>query len=244
MHEFAHAGALDAMRAPVDRAVPGRLLTGPHPVLDLGSHRAADRAMRADALFNLDRYARLRRADRRGLPAGAELKSTGRRQPARRETGAAQAGSTIDRYWPERRPPTLNSCGTGVAAPPLGQHRPHPVLDLGSHRAADRAMRADALFNLDRYARLRRADRRGLPDGAELKSTGRRQPARRETGAAQEGSTIDRYWPDRRRQILKSCATGLAVPPLGQHRTLTCLVLDIRSRGRRFSRGPFPGSGI
>src|SRR3546814_9048455 len=88
------------------------------------------------------------------------------------------------------------------------------------------------------------ADRGGLPDGAELKSTGRRQPARLETGAAREGSTIDRYWPDRRRQILKSCATGLAVPPLGQHRTLTCLVLDIRSRGRRFSRGPFPGSGI
>src|SRR3546814_14972383 len=95
MHGFSNAGALDAMRAPVDRAVPGRLLTGPHPVLDLGSHRAADRAMRADALFNLDRYARLRRADRRDLPDGAELKNTGRRQPARRETGAAQEGSTI-----------------------------------------------------------------------------------------------------------------------------------------------------
>src|SRR3546814_20701665 len=91
-------------------------------------------------------------------------------------------------------------------------------------------MRADALFYLDRYARLRRADRRDFPDGAELKSTGRRQPARHETGALQEGSTIDRYWPDHRRQILKSCATGLAVPPLGQHRTLTCLVFDIRSR--------------
>src|SRR3546814_2805940 len=82
-----------------------------------------------------------------------------------------------------------------------------------------RSMRADVLFYLDRYARLRRADRRGLPDGAELKSTGRRQPARRETGAVQEGSTIDRYWPDRRRQILKSCATGLAVPPLGDRKS-------------------------
>src|SRR3546814_19407792 len=98
-------------------------------------------------------------------------------------------------------------------------------------RRPPRSTRTDTLFP---YTTLFRS----------LKSTGRRQPARRETGAAQEGSTIDRYWPDRRRQILKSCATGLAVPPLGQHRTLTCLVLDIRSRGRRFSRGPFPGSGI
>src|SRR3546814_18696158 len=120
MHEFAHAGALDAMRAPVDRAVPGRLLTGPHPVLDLGSHRAADRAMRADALFNLDRYARLRRADRRGLPDGAELKSIGRPHPARPETGVAQEGPTIDRYWHDRRSQLLNACATGLAGRTLG----------------------------------------------------------------------------------------------------------------------------
>src|SRR3546814_16147395 len=122
------------MRAPVDRAVPSRLLTGPHPVLHFGSHRAADRAMRADALFYLDRYARLRRADRRDFPDGAELKSTGRRQPARHETGALQAGPTIARYWPDHLRQILKACATGLAVPPLGQPRTPPclVFDLRS----------------------------------------------------------------------------------------------------------------
>src|SRR5712691_6110524 len=48
--EFAYRGALGAMRAAVDRAVPARLLADPHAVGDLGSDRAADRAMGADAL--------------------------------------------------------------------------------------------------------------------------------------------------------------------------------------------------
>src|SRR3546814_18610777 len=37
VHELAHAGALDAMRATVDRAVPSRRLPGPHPLLPLSS---------------------------------------------------------------------------------------------------------------------------------------------------------------------------------------------------------------
>src|SRR5258708_39229029 len=54
MHQFAHRGALGAMRSTVDRAVPARLLAEPGVVLHLGRDRAADRAMGADALARLD----------------------------------------------------------------------------------------------------------------------------------------------------------------------------------------------
>jgi hypothetical protein len=48
MHDLARRSTLGAMRAAVDRAIPGRLLADPHAVLDFGEHGAADRAMRAD----------------------------------------------------------------------------------------------------------------------------------------------------------------------------------------------------
>ena len=41
VRELARRGALGAVRAAVDRAVPARLLADPHAVLDLGQHRAA-----------------------------------------------------------------------------------------------------------------------------------------------------------------------------------------------------------
>src|SRR5260370_1382232 len=52
VHEFAHRCALRAMRAAIDRGIPTRLLADPYPVQHLRSHRASDRAMRADALAN------------------------------------------------------------------------------------------------------------------------------------------------------------------------------------------------
>ncbi len=58
MHEFAHRRTLGAMRAAIDRAVPGRLLTDPDAVLNFGDHGAADRAMRADVLLDFGRGAR------------------------------------------------------------------------------------------------------------------------------------------------------------------------------------------
>src|SRR5207253_2147883 len=50
MHQLAHRGALGAMRSAVERTVPGRLLTDPDAILNLGNDGAADRAMRADVL--------------------------------------------------------------------------------------------------------------------------------------------------------------------------------------------------
>jgi hypothetical protein len=54
LDEFAHRRALGAMRAAVDRAVPGRLLTDPDAVLHFGDDRAAHRAMGADVLLAHD----------------------------------------------------------------------------------------------------------------------------------------------------------------------------------------------
>src|SRR6478672_2104493 len=48
--QFAHRGALGAVRAAVDRRVPARLLADPHAVDDFRGDGAADGTMRADAL--------------------------------------------------------------------------------------------------------------------------------------------------------------------------------------------------
>ena len=42
MHEFAHRGALGAMRTAIDRAVISRLLADPHAILDFSHNAAAD----------------------------------------------------------------------------------------------------------------------------------------------------------------------------------------------------------
>ena len=86
MHEFAHRSAFGAMRATIDRAVPARLLADPHAVGHFRSHRAADRAMRADALADGDRGAW------RGRRTGLRLAHAGERQRAQgRETAGSQA---------------------------------------------------------------------------------------------------------------------------------------------------------
>ena len=52
---FADRRALGAMGPEIERAVPSRLLAGPDAVLHLGNDRAADRAVRANGLAQLDR---------------------------------------------------------------------------------------------------------------------------------------------------------------------------------------------
>ena len=71
-HKFAHRGALGAMRAAIDRAVPARLLADPDVVGDFRRHRAADGAMRADAFADGDLGAGGRRRSGLGFAHRAE----------------------------------------------------------------------------------------------------------------------------------------------------------------------------
>ena len=55
MHDLARGRALGAMRAAVDRRIPGRLLADPHAVGDFRRNRAADGTEGADVLADGDR---------------------------------------------------------------------------------------------------------------------------------------------------------------------------------------------
>ena len=91
VHQFAHRSALGAMRAAVDRAVPGGLLADPDAVLHFGDHGAADRAMRADVLFDF-RW----RAD--DLRPGLRLAHRAERhQPDRGARSGCQTGASQER---------------------------------------------------------------------------------------------------------------------------------------------------
>jgi hypothetical protein len=81
--ELAHSRALGAMRAAIDRAVPGRLLADPDAVLHFGDHGAADRAMCADVLPDFSR--------------GADLLRTGLRLAHRAERHQADRGARTGR---------------------------------------------------------------------------------------------------------------------------------------------------
>ena len=72
MGVLAHRGALGAVGAHVERAVPAGLLADPHAVLDLGDDRAADRAVGADGLDARHVWARRPPAPAAGrtVPAG------------------------------------------------------------------------------------------------------------------------------------------------------------------------------
>ena len=96
MHELAHRGALGAMRAAVDRAVPGGLLADPDAVLHFGDDGAADRAMGADILADGDCGAGAAGAAGLGLAHAAERQRAQRRQTAGGEARAAQEGAAIE----------------------------------------------------------------------------------------------------------------------------------------------------
>ena len=95
-HQFAHRGALGAMRAAIDRAVPARLLADPDVVGDFSHHRAADGAMGADALADRDLGAGGRRRSGLGLAHRAERQRAERRETAGGETRAAQEGAAVE----------------------------------------------------------------------------------------------------------------------------------------------------
>src|SRR5258707_8158945 len=94
MDQLTHRRTLGAVRAAIDRAIPGWLLADPDAILDFGDYGAADRAMRADVLPDVRRRAddfrpglRLaHRSERHQAQCGARAGS---------ETGSAQKGAPV-----------------------------------------------------------------------------------------------------------------------------------------------------
>src|SRR5260370_2194920 len=98
VHELAHRCALRAMGSAIDRGIPTRLLADPYPVQHFRSHRASDRAMRADALANG------RACGERTCRCGFRLADAAERQRAQRgESATGNAG-------------TAQECAAGEAA--------------------------------------------------------------------------------------------------------------------------------
>ena len=95
-HQFAHRGALGAMRTAIDRRIPARLLADPDPIGHFRRHRAADGAMRADALAHGHRRARSRRRPGLGLLHAAELQRAQGGETAGGEAGAAQERAAVE----------------------------------------------------------------------------------------------------------------------------------------------------
>ena len=108
--QFAHRRALGAMRAAIDRAVPGRLLADPDIVGDFGQHGAADRAMGADGLARRDLRAGGRRRSGLGLAHGAKRQ--------RAERGKAQAATPERRRKARRSSAAVARSGSAPAPEP------------------------------------------------------------------------------------------------------------------------------
>src|SRR6516225_7569826 len=94
-HQFAHRGALGAMRATVDRRIPARLLADPDAIRNFGGDGAADRAMRADALADSDAGALGGRRAGLGLPHAGERQGAKRGKAADSEARTAQEAAAV-----------------------------------------------------------------------------------------------------------------------------------------------------
>src|SRR6516162_314764 len=96
-NEFAHRGALGAMRAAINRRIPTRLLADPHPVCDFCRNRAADGTMGADAFA--DESARRERAGggRFRLAYGVERNRPESREAASSDSRASQKCAAVER---------------------------------------------------------------------------------------------------------------------------------------------------
>jgi len=94
--QFAHRGALRAMRSAIDRRIPARLLADPDPVQHFRSHGASDRTMRTDALANGRTRGEWpgRRSFR--LADSADRQRAQRSQRAAGKTGAPQESTAIE----------------------------------------------------------------------------------------------------------------------------------------------------
>ena len=130
MHDFACRSALGAMRAAVDRRVPGGLLTDPHAVGDLRLYRAADRTERADALADGNFC-----AQRAGGPA-SRLAHAGERKRAEGREAAGDKAGTAQESRRSTPPAGLQRVGERAAAHlsfrSLDQHGMPPLLRAGS----------------------------------------------------------------------------------------------------------------
>ncbi len=121
VHQLAHRGALGAMRAAIDRAVPAGLLADPHAVLHFGDHGAADRAVRADVLPHFRRRADDLRAGL-GLAHAAERQQPECNGATGRETGAAQERAAIKNARREACGDALQTRPACGSFPSLHQH--------------------------------------------------------------------------------------------------------------------------
>src|SRR5690606_2455385 len=92
----AQGRALGAVRAEVDRAVEGRLLTDPHAVLHFGNGRTADRTVTADGLDLLDLGLGVNAARSLGLLDHRAGQDAGHCRTPDCQTGTAQEGATGD----------------------------------------------------------------------------------------------------------------------------------------------------
>ena len=94
---LAHRSALRAVRAQVQRGIEVGLLSGPHSVLHLGDHAAADGAVRTDAAPHLGRDALLRAGRGVGLAhhGGRQHRRDGRASHG--QPGAPEEGPPSDR---------------------------------------------------------------------------------------------------------------------------------------------------
>ncbi len=126
MHEFADRGALGAMRAAIDRAIPGRLLTDPDAVLNLGDHGAADRAMRADVLFDFGRRSDDFRAGLR-LAHRSKRHQTQCRTRTRGQTGPLQKRTAVENARSQAGGDTLQTRPAGGSISSLDQHVRGPI---------------------------------------------------------------------------------------------------------------------
>src|ERR1700690_2643862 len=93
--QFAHGGTLGAVRTAVDRRIPTRLLADPNSVRHFGGDRAADRAVRANALADGDGGARGGRRTGLRLAHAGEWQCAERGETARGETGPAQEAAAV-----------------------------------------------------------------------------------------------------------------------------------------------------
>src|SRR5258707_2772674 len=88
--ELPHRCTFGAMRSAIDRAVPARLLAKPDTTLNLRRDRAANRAMRADALARLGRDPRSRRRAGFRVAYATDRQRAERGKSAGGKTGAAK----------------------------------------------------------------------------------------------------------------------------------------------------------
>ena len=138
MAVLAHRGALGAVGAEIERAVEARLLADPDAVLDLGDHRAADRAVGADRLDLLDRAGR-GLGLRLGLGDHAAAGQRGGGEAAGGQAGAAEEGATVEHAAGEPGQGLRHPRAVEGSAGLLSQHDGSPLgADDASRRTAQK----------------------------------------------------------------------------------------------------------